>query len=672
MTRVRTLFPDALATGILLATSLVIAWPILQGGQVTYIDNPAHLAEAHSLAHDAFRGWSEAAYCGFPLGTLHSPLWYGLLAGLARTGLPLDPLYALLVWFGFLAPCLALYAVARRRIRPLPAAMLAYILLIQRPAMVGLGSALGGMWTFYLASAALLLLADRLHRPLRSGRDLAWLAGLYALIGLTHLFALVPAALLFLIQAARAVLGPSRLAGLGRHAGAALLGAAAAALYWLPVLLAREHRVIDHEPLSGGLLMLRLLLPTQVLGLLGDNIDQLPIPDTLYYTDALPMVLLVAGGLAGGLIQARARDAREPGDRLPLHGLLLALGIILLLTAVAPVWTEVQFLGPVSWRLLYFARLGLGLAAIPVAGRLLAGMNAGELPRGLLATLALIAMAGGAWWGRPLALTVAPARGPEMDEVRALWTGLRQRRDSTWGRVYLQDTMLTPPFNRRLGIGHVLALTARQSGIWQLGGTYGITPFRTGKWTASELGQLYDRPLRTRKQFVRLLRRMRRTNATHLVLSEPTLGAKLATVPSFSLLLREGRFTLLRLTRATSRWVEAGSPGVRVGPVDFRPGRVRILVASRAKEAALLVKVSYSPYWRLTGGRGARLTGQSDGLMAIEGLAPGRHDLRLEYRPPRYPNWISLAGWLLIAGLALLGSRAGRRYRPTAHPPLGE
>lgn len=150
--------------------------------------------------------------------------------------------------------------------------------------------------------------------------------------------------------------------------------------------------------------------------------------------------------------------------------------------------------------------------------------------------------------------------------------------------------MLTPPFNRRLGIGHVLALTARQSGVWQLGATYGITPFRTGKWTASELGQLYDRPLRDRKQFVRLLRRMRRTNATHLVLSEPTLGRKLASTPSFSLLLREGRFTLLHLNGATSRWVEAGSPHVRVGAVDFLPGRVRIQVASRAKAGALLVK----------------------------------------------------------------------------------
>ena len=189
----------------------------------------------------------------------------GLLAALARMGLPLDPLYTLL------------------------------------------------------------LLADRLLRPPRGGRDLAWQAGLYALVGLTHLFALVPAVLLFLIQATRtALVGPSRLVGLGRNAGVALLGATASALYWLPVLLAQEHRVIEHEPLSGGLLMLRLLLPTQVLGLLGNNIDQLPIPDTLYYTDALPMILLVAGGLAGGWMQARARDAREPGDWLPLYGLLFS------------------------------------------------------------------------------------------------------------------------------------------------------------------------------------------------------------------------------------------------------------------------------------------------------------------------------------------------------------
>jgi hypothetical protein len=48
---------DAFALVSLIATAVVLAWPILTGGYFTYIDNPVHLAEIYELAKGG-NGWS--------------------------------------------------------------------------------------------------------------------------------------------------------------------------------------------------------------------------------------------------------------------------------------------------------------------------------------------------------------------------------------------------------------------------------------------------------------------------------------------------------------------------------------------------------------------------------------------------------------------------------------
>ena len=82
---------DRLALLALCGASLIIGSPVLVGGYLGYLDNPAHLAEVYSLARESINGWSEIAFCGFPLGRLHSPLWYGALVALAKLGVPVEP-----------------------------------------------------------------------------------------------------------------------------------------------------------------------------------------------------------------------------------------------------------------------------------------------------------------------------------------------------------------------------------------------------------------------------------------------------------------------------------------------------------------------------------------------------------------------------------------------------
>ena len=155
---------DVVAVLFLVAAALVVAWPILTGGYLTYADNAAHIAEIYALAFEDGGGWSDIAFCGFPIGTLHSPLWYGGVAALVRAGVPAGFLYAFALFIGFIAPPLALYFVARRYLRSLTAGFLAYLLLVQRPSLVGLGTPLAGMWTYYIAAALFIALVWRLGR----------------------------------------------------------------------------------------------------------------------------------------------------------------------------------------------------------------------------------------------------------------------------------------------------------------------------------------------------------------------------------------------------------------------------------------------------------------------------------------------------------------------------
>src|SRR5689334_5128124 len=100
---------DALALLSLFATAVVVAWPILTGAYLTYIDNPCHIAEISELARPDFNGWSEIAFAGMPLDTLHSPLVYPLLAALMRAGVPLGVTYRAGLLMGLLGPSVALY-----------------------------------------------------------------------------------------------------------------------------------------------------------------------------------------------------------------------------------------------------------------------------------------------------------------------------------------------------------------------------------------------------------------------------------------------------------------------------------------------------------------------------------------------------------------------------------
>jgi hypothetical protein len=630
---------DLTAVLFLALAALVLSWPILAGGYLTYADNAAHIAEIYSLAFENGGGWSDIAFCGFPIGTLHSPLWYGSVAALVRAGIPAGLLYAAALYVGFLAPPLALYFVARRILRPLTAGFAAYLLLIQRPSLVGLGTPLAGMWTYYIAAALFIALVWRLGRGAHTKRDLVWLGTLVGLIAITHLFLLVPVAVLAAVHLVRSVIRRVRPAALAREAAFALTGTIAAAAYWLPMVLAKETTTFAPQNLSPPMALARLFLPTDVVELVTGEAPDFSVRIVL---EALPMWLLLVLGVWGAVVWKRRRNEAA------LYGAWIALIMLVLIVFVAPA-TNARIFGPVSWRLLFFVRIGAALAAIPIlaaAEERLAFLSR----RAVAPAAAVVGVALCLWWGAPLRAETPPAKSEEMAEVRQLWDWLSKNKSVAWGRVYIQDTFMTPPLSSDLCGSHILALTARETGIQQLGPYYGVVPYKTKTWTMGQVGLVYGLRVAAADHLQELRSRMAMTNATHLIAADPTLAVQLQRSGSFVLLARIGRFAVFVLRGAVSSWASPfGGEGEASAAVDeYRTGRAVLRVSAKSADAALLVKTSYHPFWHVAGFDRARLTEHSTGLIRVGGLSPGERRLELAYRAPTWPVWVSAAGWLAL------------------------
>lgn len=664
---------DFAAVSVILVAALIVSWPILRGGYVTYADNAAHLAEIHSLATEKGSGWSDIAFCGFPVGTLHSPLWYGALAALVRLGIPAGALYALVLFIGFIAPSFAIYYVGRRYLRPLSAALIAYVFLIQRPAIVGLGSPLAGMWTYFLAVALFILLVDRLSRGFERRRDLVELAGLTGLIAITHLFPLVPVIVLVVVHLARAVMKKSPARSLALQTAAAALGLIAAAAYWLPMALASETTTFTPQNLTPAMGLARLVFPTDIVALVS---GEGPAFTWSVLAGALPMWALIAAGMSGLFMWKR----RKCEVALYAAGASVIIAVLVIFLAPA---TNARVFGPVSWRLLDFARAGFALGAIPlmmlVEARVFRSRKAPSSPRagGVLpatrsvpapvaAALGLAGLALAFGWGAPLRAETPRLDSREMADVRGLWRWLDENHEDDWGRVYLQDTFMTPPESAELSESHVLSLTARESGVRQLGPYYGVVPYKTRGWTMGQVGLLYGMRVRGAEDIDEIRRRLRLSNATHLVTADPVLGMQIEQAPGFRLLERIGRFSVFEAEGIASEWAAPLQNDAAVVVREYRPGFVAFSVERNARGARVLVKASYHPFWKLDGPKGARLVEGPSGLIQVLDVPPGDHEITLDYHEPRWPAWVSIAGWLLIGAFALLPFRPAKIVVPAS------
>ncbi len=637
----------------LLATAGAIGWPVLNGGTLTYLDNPAHLAEIHALAAPAASGWSDIGFCGFPIGLWHSPLGYGLLALAAQATHADSGLYAVALWVGFAAPALALFVVARRRLPPLPAGLLAYLLLIQPCAVHGIQSAFGGMWTFYISAAFFLLLCDRLAADDLPFRRAA-VAACVGVMGLTHFFPFYAMGILFILHAWTS----RNRRGLALDVAAVAAGLMASAAYWLPNILSHAWLSLDTQNLRPLDVLRALALPVDLLELTRVP----PNPAVMHrfaVPEAIPSVLLIVLGLSGVAIRPAA------AHRASKYGLILALAIALLLTTVVPFFDS-ALLGPISWRMLYFCRLGFALAAIPWL--VPSGESIARGPTVRIAGFALpvLIVASGFYWAQFLNADVPAPDGPAMRAVDRLWACLKPPIQDPLERCYVQDTFQAPGTMDALKTSHVLALTSRSVGGRQVGAYYGVVPFPVARWTRGEYGFLFHRAVTNADGIQAVRSDLRRSHCRTLVLVEPRLNALFQNEGDFARVYEDGVFGVYRWTGADPGFCEVLHGDVDCAAAADRPGRIRLTLHVRTAGAAILIKEAFHPFWRIDGARAAQLGQTDDGLMRLDGLTPGSYDLTLAYRPPRFPTVITGIGWLLIVGMAF---RAGlRRSDPRELP----
>ena len=659
---------DAAAALWLVSCALLLAWPVWTGGAASYLDNPVHLAEIYALAQGQ-SPWIDIGFLGAPVGQLHSPLWVGLITSAVRLGLPLEPVYSALLVTGLVAPALALFAGARRQLSTPGAALAAYVLLVQRPALAGVESPLGGMYPFYLGMALCIALAFFLARPGNSARSLAGLAALVGVIGLTHTFALLVAGLVGALAVAR--LGVQRLWRQAAAMAAALaLGALASAAYWLQPLL--DGQAVQRSPqnLDAEKLLRLLVFPHDLVAM----ISRRPAVELqLWGLDGAAMAALLLAGIAGAVLQVRTALNRKAPEPTAALGLGLSAILAGLLFFVLP-GTSLPLLGPVSWRFLYPLRLGLALAALPLLARWPASQRGALIRRPVIAAGAVALTAACLLWGWPLRQQVAPANSAELAEVSQLWSSLRAHRGPDWGRVYMQNTYQTAPLQQADGApsflaqSHVLALTSRRTGVHQLGPYYGVTPYATD-WTASAHDNLFGIPTSQPRVYAHTLTWLVRSGCSHLVLADPRL------IPGFIALgleplWRGGRFAVLQLPR--SQWPSIAQGQGATAQLDYRQAH-RLTAAIQVTQPGGQVRlpVAWSPHWKVQPPAGLAIRGDKMGLTVVSGQSPGNYTMILEYVAPQLGLQVSAAAWLAVVALALLPRRRRAVSAPRGDYPAG-
>ena len=643
---------------VLVASGIIAALPFLTDGYLTYLDNPVHLAEIHSLAFDARSGWSDLSYGGFALGELQSPIWYGAAAFFVRAGVPLEPLYITLVFLAYVAPALALYVIARRSLCPILAGVVSALFLLQRPFLVGTGSVLGGMWTFSLALAGIVLLLDRLASYSRDLGDATLIAVLVAAIGSTHVFGLIVLALIALVHGVILLASSANTRGLRRSlllvAVAFAIGVLAAAPNWLPALFTRNiWTALGTENLDAAHLWEHLVGTGDTLAhRLADS------SAAIYGVDVILEWLLLVAGLAGAALAFR-RGAGETGNT-ARYALLLGASLGVLLFLVLP-GTQLAILGPLSWRFLAVVRLTLAMCAIPLFERFGFRHRSVVFQGSALLLTAALALTVAAASSIPLRMHTASRSSAEMHDFLNVAANLSRARQPTWGRVFVQDTFFSRVDARDsptlLMYSHIGALMPRLAGIHAVGTYYGVVPVSTylltsefdtlfGEdafaWSAEELAAKFDA-----------------INVTHVLVCDSILADKLRPSDSFRLVFQTGRFALFARTGARSSFVRALTGDAIVADERYRTGEVTATLRTDRFGDGVRVLTGYHPFWRLDSPASARL-GQQDGMLVVGNLPVGDSELHLHYQPSRAPWLFGVAGWVGIAASGLV--TRSRRY----------
>lgn len=633
--------------------SIVLCLPMWRGGWLLTGDHAPHIAETIDLArHDS--GWSDLAYAGFPLGVLHSPLWYGLLALIVRLGAPAWITYTMAVTLTECALGLVAFELARKRV-PVGFALVAAVgVQTQSLLVTGPSGVLTGMWTFGVAITLFLVLVDRLHEPF-TARIGAQIAALVGAIGLTHTFAIHAVVAVTAVRClSLLVLGRDERRAVPGIAAASVLGAVASAAYWLAAALSIDTR--DIEPVvSVGWPNFQIFFGPW----LDDAFD--PRAILSFRTVQLPdMLLWVAAALS--FLRLPRMDPRERALFATTVGTMVL--VLFVVSHVAELRNRAAF-GPIPWRIMVIGRtllLFLVASAVPRV----------RLDRRRALALAVVGAVVVVAWSldrvRWLEVETGSAADPAYAHVEGVFREVRRLAPEIEGRVYVQNThSVAPP---PLGNGHALALLSARAGVRAVGSYYSLVPFATDRWLTAFVGPVVGE-IATDSSRTVVEQRLDDLGAEVCVLVDGPSADVMGRWPGYAQLARVGPFTILRRPRpgmARSDDVDAVIHGFRFGD-----GEIVLDVENRDRAHEVMLAVAFAELWKVDEGPAeAYLARRRNGLMRLH-VPAGAHRIVLRYHAPRWPIVPTLLGWALIAAALSTTHRGTRGARTTrASSPTAE
>ena len=197
----------------------------------------------------------------------------------------------------------------------------------------------------------------------------------------------------------------------------------------------------------------------------------------------------------------------------------------------------------------------------------------------------------------------------------------------------------------------MLALTAKEADVKQIGAYYSAVPYPTAQWTQGEFGLVFLGRVDTTERIERMLSLMSLTNATHLVVSNRDLADFLERSGRMEVMRRFERFAVLRRPEALTSWSDPPDPlGVHTERVS--DDRFEILATSRPPQGNITIKSAYHPFWKLEAPDGLTLGATGAGLLLIQGVEEVPARMSLHFRAPRTPIALSLAGIVALIALA--------------------
>lgn len=512
-------FRSALHLLLLSVGALLISYPILTDGYFTYLDNPVHLAEIYSLS-ESDNGWSQIAFDGFPLRDVHSPLWYGIIVGLVRFDINAEFLYKLFLFIGYISPSLALYAAFRDRQIGF---FLATLYLFLHFVISGNTAPLGGMFTFGLSVAFYILAIYCLDKIFKSDKNYYLLALCIGLIGLTHLFTFVAIGLHIGVSLLVTIIfNKLSFARVIKVAISSLVGVLISLFYIVPAL---GHSPMDN-PLRSVWSMGRIFQHyfTQLgIALVGWSDVSMALSAAII---SLPAFLTVVLALLAAIRRERLS--------LPTIRYIFSILLIIVLLVVDNV-ISLSFLGPLPWRYFYFVFIFLFFIIKDLDLR---------LSKKFLGIIYLI-FSFNLVIHRLYLNEIVPRRdSTEIAEVREVWRELRELSPSA--KVYLQDTFLTPPLDRKLVLSHIMVLTSHETKVHQLGPYYGLLHFDNVKQTSSEMNQLFGKAGKSTEFLDYVSVSMSTFACDYLLLSNPEYSSLFTADSRYEVVSSIGRFTLYK------------------------------------------------------------------------------------------------------------------------------